>query len=37
MFARVKARGRLLGFEPKDWLMLLGGIAAVGCLLIMLL
>jgi hypothetical protein len=37
MFALVIAEGRLLGFDPKDWSMLLGGIAAVGCLLILLL
>jgi hypothetical protein len=37
MFAPVLADGRLLGFDPKDWSMLLGGIAAIGCLLILLL
>lgn len=37
MFALVIADGRLLGFDFRDWSMLLGGIAAIGCLLILLL
>jgi hypothetical protein len=37
MFAHVLADGRLLGFDPLDWSMLLGGVLAIGSLLIVLL
>jgi hypothetical protein len=37
MFANVLADGRLLGFDPFDWSMLLGGVVAIGGLLIVLL
>jgi hypothetical protein len=37
MFANVLADGRLLGFDSWDWSMLLGGVVAIGGLLIVLL
>ena len=36
MFAHVLADGRLLGFDSRDWSMLVGGVFAIGSLLMLL-
>jgi len=37
MFARVWDEGRILGFNLYEWSLLFGGLAAAGCLLVILI